>query len=216
MNYSEDEFLQLSGLQHFLFCRRQWALIHIENAWQDNYFTVKGELMHTRTHNEQLTERRGNIIITRAMRIFSASLGTAGQCDVLEFHSDSTGVKINGWDGKWLPFPVEYKVGKQKADRCDEAQLCAQSMCLEDMLCCHIPEGALFYGETKRRTKVVFDDELKDLVRRSFAEMHELFEKNHTPRVKTTKACKICSLREICLPSLMKGNSVSTYLEESI
>ena len=144
--YSEDEFLQLSGLQHFLFCRRQWALIHIEQQWAENLRTVSGELMHERTHDEKLTEKRGNIIITHGMRVFSRALGVSGQCDVLEFHRDDRGVAINGWDGKWIPFPVEYKRGEPKSGSFDEAQLCCQAMCLEEMLCCHIESGALFYG----------------------------------------------------------------------
>ena len=216
MTYSDDDLLMLSGVQHFLFCRRQWALIHIENQWADNLRTVDGELMHSRTHNEALTEKRGSIIITRGMRIFSHTLGVTGQCDVLEFHSSADGVEIRGWEGKWLPYPVEYKRGEPKEGNYDAAQLCAQAMCLEEMLCCDISEGALFYGERKRRTKVEFTLELREQVKAALSEMHKLYERGYTPKVKPSKACNACSLKELCMPVLMKNRSVVSYLEESI
>ena len=206
----------MSGLQHFLFCRRQWALIHIENQWAENLHTVDGELMHSRTHDEALTEKRGDTIITRGMRIFSRTLGVSGQCDVLEFHSSTEGVEISGWEGKWLPYPVEYKRGEPKEGNWDTAQLCAQAMCLEQMLCCDIPEGALFYGERRRRTKVEFTVELRRQVENALEEMHRLYRRGYTPKVKPSKACNACSLKELCLPALMSGRSVDKYLEESL
>ncbi|MEG1165159.1 MAG: CRISPR-associated protein Cas4 [Oscillospiraceae bacterium] len=206
----------LSGVQHFLFCRRQWALIHIENLWAENLRTTEGEIMHERTHNEALTEKRGNTVITRGMSVFSRSLGVSGKCDVLEFHSDDNGVPINGWEGLWLPFPVEYKRGEPKENNCDAAQLCAQALCLEEMLCCEISQGALFYGETRRRLPLDFTPELKSEVKAAILEMHELFSRGHTPRVKPSKACNACSLKELCLPVLMKNRSVKEYLEESL
>ncbi|MEG0778356.1 MAG: CRISPR-associated protein Cas4 [Oscillospiraceae bacterium] len=206
----------LSGVQHFLFCRRQWALIHIENLWAENLRTTEGEIMHERTHNEALTEKRGNTVITRGMSVFSRSLGVSGKCDVLEFHRDDNGVPINGWEGLWLPFPVEYKRGEPKENNCDAAQLCAQALCLEEMLCCEISQGALFYGETRRRLPLDFTPELKSEVKAAILEMHELFSRGHTPRVKPSKACNACSLKELCLPVLMKNRSVKEYLEESL
>lgn len=172
--------------------------------------------MHSRTHNEALTEKRGSIIITRGMRIFSHTLGVTGQCDVLEFHSSADGVEIRGWEGKWLPYPVEYKRGEPKEGNYDAAQLCAQAMCLEEMLCCDISEGALFYGERKRRTKVEFTLELREQVKAALSEMHKLYERGYTPKVKPSKACNACSLKELCMPVLMKNRSVVSYLEESI
>lgn len=214
--YNDEDFLQLSGLQHFIFCRRQWALIHIENQWADNFRTISGEIMHERTHNESLSEKRGDVIITRGMGIFSRTLGVSGKCDVLEFHADKEGVRLNGWDGLWLPFPVEYKRGEPKTDNCDAAQLCTQAMCLEEMLCCRIPRGALFYGETRRRQSVEFTKELQREVTDALSEMHMLFRRGHTPKVKYSKRCGGCSLKEICLPALMKGRPVKTYLEENL
>lgn len=210
--YEEEDFLQLSGIQHFLFCRRQWALIHIENQWEENFRTVDGEIMHERTHTEGSSEKRGDILITRGMRIFSRRLGVSGQCDTLEFHRDENGVQLNGRQGKWQPFPVEYKRGEPKKGNYDSAQLCLQAMCLEEMLCCKIESGALFYGETKRRTPVEFTEELRMLVENALEEMHDLYKKGRTPKVKPSKSCGACSLSEICLPELAKTENVRKYI----
>ncbi len=214
--FDDEDFLQLSGLQHFLFCRRQWALIHIEELWAENLRTTSGEIMHERTHNEALSEKHGDVIITRGMGIFSRTLGISGKCDVLEFHSGSGGVPINGWDGLWLPFPVEYKRGEPKQDDCDAAQLCAQAMCLEEMLCCKIPCGALFYGETRRRLPVEFAAELRKEVTDALTEMHEMYKRGYTPKVRPTKSCNACSMKELCLPALLKSRSVKEYMEENL
>lgn len=215
-NYSEEDFLQLSGLQHFLFCRRQCALIHIETLWAENLRTVDGDLMHARTHDESFTEKRGDTVISRGMSVHSHRLGVAGQCDVVEFHRDVGGININGWEGLWQPFPVEYKRGEPKENNCDAAQLCAQAICLEEMLCCKIARGALFYGQTKRRLPVEFSEDLRREVKAALDEMHALYQRGHTPKVRPTKACNACSLKELCLPVLMKKPSVKAYMEESL
>ena len=212
MSYTEDDYLQLSGLQHFAFCRRQWALIHIEDQWAENLRTAEGELMHERAHDPSLRERRGNVITMRGVSVSSPSLGVSGKCDVLEFHADPKGIPLPEIDGTWLPYPVEYKRGKPKETPEDRLQLCAQAMCLEEMLCCDIPEGALFYGETRRRETVPFTDELRAQVKESLLEMHELYRRGHTPRVKPSKSCNACSLKELCLPKLVKTRSVASYL----
>ena len=172
--------------------------------------------MHERTHNEELTEKRGNTIITRGMNIFSRRMGVSGKCDVLEFHKNNSGVSIFGWDGLWLPYPVEYKRGEPKENNCDAAQLCGQAMCIEEMLCCNIPEGALFYGEPKRRTAVEFTGELRAEVEDALKEMHELYGRGYTPKVKPSKSCNACSIKELCLPVLMKKTSVTEYLKEGL
>lgn len=211
-NYSDDELLQLSGLQHFAFCRRQWALIHIENQWRENLRTVEGDLFHSRAHDEAQRERRCDTLILRGLPVVSRTLGISGQCDVVEFHADPAGVPLHGEEGLWQPFPVEYKRGAPKAHEADALQLCAQAMCLEEMLCCSIPEGALFYGETRRRTSVPFTRELRQQVRTLLEEMHQLFRRGYTPKVKPSKSCNACSLKEVCLPVLMRKRSVADYL----
>lgn len=206
----------LSGLQHFSFCRRQWALIHIEDQWRENLRTVEGDLFHSRAHDEQQRERRGDTLILRGLPVVSHSLGLSGQCDVVEFHADPNGVPLRGEDGLWTPFPVEYKRGKPKEVLSDQLQLCAQAICLEEMLCCSITEGALFYGEPRRRTVVLFTEELRERVRLEAEEMHQLFRRGYTPKVKPTKSCNACSLKELCLPSLMRRPTVSAYLKAAM
>lgn len=216
MVYNEDDFLQLSGLQHFAFCRRQWALIHIEQQWAENYRTVDGELMHEKAHDGASTESRGDRYIVRGLRILSATLGVSGECDVVEFHRAEHGVPVEGREGLWQPYPVEYKRGEPKTGNCDVLQLCAQAMCLEEMLCCDIPEGALFYGQTRRRQVIVFTEELRAQVKSLLEEMHRLYRRGYTPKVKPSKACHACSLKELCLPALCRKKSVSAYLTAAL
>ena len=214
--YSDPDILQLSGLQHFAFCRRQWALIHLEQQWQENLRTTEGHLLHQRAHDETLRERRGNMLILRGLPIVSHTLGLAGQCDVVEFHLTPEGVPLRGEEGLWLPYPVEYKWGKPKEHRADELQLCAQAMCLEEMLCCEISQGALFYGEPRRRTSVDFSQELRQLVRDFSEEMHQYARRGYTPRAKPGKFCNACSLKDLCLPQLTRRGTVSGYLKKSL
>ncbi len=214
--YAQEDFLQLSGLQHFAFCRRQWALIHIETQWADNLRTMDGDLFHERAHDGTQREKRGDTLILRGLSIFSPTLGLSGQCDVVEFHADPAGVSLRGEAGFWLPYPVEYKRGKPKPHQADEIQLCAQAMCLEEMLCCTIPEGSLYYGETRRRTRVPLDEPLRQQVRDLSEEMHQLYARGHTPRVKPTKACNACSLKDLCLPALLRKKPVAEYLAQAM
>lgn len=210
--FAPEDCLMISGLQHFRFCCRQWALIHLEQQWAENLRTVEGEFLHERAHNEQLQERRGDLLTVRGLRVQSLTLGLSGVCDVVEFRQDARGVPLSGKEGQWLPYPVEYKRGVPKQDGCDELQLCAQAMCLEEMLCCEIPEGALYYGEPRRRLRVSLTKELREEVRSDAALMHALYRRGHTPRVRRTKSCNACSLKELCLPGLQKSGSVRDYL----
>ena len=216
MIYREEDFLQLSGLQHFAFCRRQWALIHLEQQWRENLRTVEGDLLHRRAHDEQARERRGDILILRGLSVASAALGISGKCDVVEFRADSGGISLRGEEGLWVPFPVEYKRGSPKPHRADELQLCAQAMCLEEMLCCTVSEGAIFYGETRRRTSVSFSRELREQVKAMLEEMHQLYRRGYTPKVRRSRSCNACSLKELCLPALMKENDVNAYLRQAM
>ena len=216
MAYSEDEFLMLSGLQHFKFCRRQWALIHIEQQWAENFRTVDGELMHQKAHDKDSFESRGNLLITRGMSVFSANLGISGECDVLEFIRAENGVTLSGREGRWMPYPVEYKRGSSDIGGAAALQLCAQAMCLEEMLCCIIPEGALYFGETKHRQVVDFTADLREQVKTLLAEMHDLYSRGYTPRVKAKKSCRACSMEQLCLPKLERAGNVSAYLRASL
>ncbi len=212
----EQTYLQLSGLQHYLYCPKQWALIHIEQQWVENVHTILGNIMHERTHNEALTEKRGKLLITRGMQIASSTLKISGNCDVLEFHQNQNGITLHGWEGNWIPFPVEYKKGEPKEGNHDIAQLCAQGMCLEEMLCCKIEKGAIFYGKQKRRTSVEFTETLREEVTISFQKMHEIFARGHTPNVKRAKRCSACSLKEVCVPKKANIPSLSAYYEDNL
>lgn len=216
MAYKEEEYLQLSGLQHFSFCRRQWALIHIEQQWAENLRTADGRILHEKAHDSSTREKRGDLIVTRDMRVHSAALGISGSCDVVEFHRGGKGIPMQGQAGLWQPYPVEYKRGTPKLTEMDKLQLCAQAMCLEEMLGCDIPEGAIFYGEIRRREVIDMDEELRGRVRELLLQMHDLYHRSHTPKVKPAKGCNACSMKDLCLPKLVKRHSVADYLRKSM
>jgi CRISPR-associated exonuclease Cas4 len=213
MANDDVDYLMLSGIQHFQFCPRQWALIHIEQQWAENVLTIEGQHVHEKADQPFLREKRGNKLIVRAMPIRSHSLKTNGICDVVEFLEHPSGVPIQGEDGCYLPIPIEYKRGKQKKGQEDIVQLVAQVICLEEMLICEIPFAYLFYDEIKRRVKVEITNEMKEDVRSMFKDMHRYFERKHTPKVKTGKHCLSCSLQYLCLPELMKSTTVRRYME---
>ena len=214
--YPEDEWLALSGIQHYAFCKRQWALIHIEQLWSDNVRTTAGSLEHERADDYLASETRGDLLILRGLRVNSARLGITGICDVVEFHASSSGFILKGRDGTWDPYPVEYKHGASKTTDVDRLQLCAEAMCLEEMLGCDIEQGALFYHRTRRREVVRFDDVLRTQVQTLFAQMHELYARGYTPKAKKKRACNACSLKDLCLPELEKKQSARLYIQQCV
>jgi CRISPR-associated exonuclease Cas4 len=215
--YTPDELLPLSGLQHFLFCRRQWALIHVERQWQDNALTAEGHIMHKRVDDPFFTETRKGVIIARAVPVASYALGLSGVCDVVEFSESPEGVQLAGRAGLFRPAPVEYKRGKPKSEPSDEAQLCAQAICLEEMLAVTIPTGYLYYGEMRHRLAVPLTPELRSLVHSAAEEMHGYFKRGYTPRVKPFKGCRSCSLADVCLPVLQeKVVPAARYIRQQI
>lgn len=215
--YTQDDLLPLSGIQHFLFCRRQWALIHVEQQWKENALTAEGRILHKRADDPFFSETRNGVITARSVPVASYRLGLSGICDVVEFTASPTGVKLPNREGLYLPKPIEYKRGKEKHDHSDETQLCAQALCLEEMLSTSIPRGYLYYGETRHRAEVEFTDELRTLVQDMSAEMHNYFHRGYTPKVKTHKGCRSCSLADICLPVLQeKVIAASKYIKQQI
>lgn len=212
--YQAEELLPLSGIQHFVFCRRQWALIHIERQWQENHLTIDGKIMHDRVDDPFFSESRKDLIITRSVPVSSYRLGLIGVCDVVEFRKAEEGVILKDKPGVYQPSPVEYKRGHHKHDHCDEAQLCAQALCLEEMLSVPIPVGYIYYGQTRHREEVPISEELRKMVVGMISEMHSYFERGYTPRVKPSKACNSCSLQNSCLPSLQdRIQSASKYIQ---
>lgn len=215
--YSPEDLLPLSGIQHFLFCRRQWALIHVERQWQENVLTVEGKILHSRVDDPFFTEKRKGVIVARSVPVASLSLGLYGVCDVVEFTEAAEGVHLPGHAGTFLPAPVEYKRGKQKQGPSDEAQLCAQALCLEEMLAVSIPVGYLYYGQTRRRVTVELTDALREQVRKAAHEMQGYFQRGYTPKVKPFKGCKSCSLADLCLPHLQSDvTPASSYIQQQI
>ncbi len=206
----------LSGLKHFAFCKRRWALVHIEQLWQENTLTLDGHYMHERVHDAGFTESRGSTLLSRAMPVRSQHLRITGECDMVELHRNADGIPIHGRDGLWTLYPVEYKRGKPDERGADELQLCAQALCLEEMFVTDIPEGAIYYGETRRRLKVSLTEDLRQQVRDLLQEMHLLFARGYTPKAKITRACKSCSMVDICQPILSKQPSALEYVHRKL
>lgn len=213
---NEDNYLMMSGIQHFDYCRRQWALIHIEQQWKENMLTVEGSIVHKKCHDDSLTEKRNDIIIMRGMRVVSHKLQLSGTCDVVEFHKDENGIDLFGYSGRWKPIPIEYKHGSSKTIDADRLQLCAQSIALEEMLVCTIEYANLYYKKTNRREKVLLTDDLREKVATLSEEMNHYFNKGWTPKVKRKTKCNNCSLKDLCMPELNNNKSVKSYITDYI
>jgi CRISPR-associated exonuclease Cas4 len=219
--YTEDELLPISALQHLAFCERQWALIHLEGVWVENRLTAEGRVLHDRAHEAETESRRG-VRIARGLRLRSLRLGLSGIADVVEFHrreteGDAGGVRLPNVRGLWQPFPVEYKRGRPKKGPFDEIQLCAQALCLEEMLGATIPHAALFYGTPMRRTEVALSAALRGQTERLAARLHELTRRGVTPPPVYEEKCESCSLMPVCMPKkLSKGREVEAYLASAL
>jgi CRISPR-associated exonuclease Cas4 len=216
----DDHLLPLSGLQHLVFCERQAALILVERAWADNSRTIEGKRLHRRTDEAgPRCERRGELVVLRSLGLVSLDLGLIGVADVVELRRADDGkwaTVIPGLEGCWSLAPVEYKRGRPKPDRCDEVQVCAQALCLEEMFGVEVPAGALYYGTPRRRTEVCFDADLRDLVRNSSRRLHEIVDHGITPRGELQPKCRSCSLIEICIPGMFARASAGDYVERSV
>ena len=208
----QDDLLPLSALQHFAYCPRQFALIHIEQIWVDNSFTAEGQLLHQRANSGE-SETRGDRHTALSLRLVSHTLRLTGIADVVEFHRGDSGVSLPNRAGLWQPYPVEYKRGRSKSEDWDRLQLCAQAIALEEMLHIAIPEGALFYGQPRRREQVILNGELRDKTRRTAEAMHACWQQRQTPAAVYDKRCERCSLKEHCHPV---KNSATTYLKRML
>ena len=204
----ESELLPLSGLQHFVFCKRQFALIHIEQLWNENVQTAKGRILHKKTHKVGSTNDTPNKRTVRAMPLRSLRLGVTGITDVVEFYKK---------DKTWIPYPVEYKHGRPKSHRADEIQLCAQAISLEEMMNCHIPVGAIYYGKNKKRLIIEFDKQLRDLTIQTAIDMHKLFKQGITPHPIYGKYCESCSLEQMCCPKILgKQHNIDSWIQSKL
>lgn len=206
--------LRLNGIQHFVFCPRQWGLIEIEEVWEESSDTAIGRLLHKIADDAYFEERRSNKIITRAVPVFSKELGLHGVIDVLEYRKSNRGIVLPGEKGIWIPYIIEYKKGKAKTNNCDKLQLVAQVMCLEEMFKVQIKESALYYKATNKKYPVLITEDLRKKVIEASKLMHELYYKGQTPKPKHTKACEKCSLKEKCWPRQLNKRDVSKYIEK--
>lgn len=208
--FSESDLLPLSGLQHFSYCERQWALIHLERIWAEDRHTAEGRVVHEHAH-EADEEARHNVRISTGLHVHSLTLGLSGQCDVVEFPLPAG-----------PPYPVEYKRGRPKTGDWDRMQLCAQALCLEEMLHCTVSHGALFYHQVRRRVDVEFDPGLRTLTGQTARSMHEAWGARRTappfdPSSVEARRCRSCSLHALCLPDVLaKPERVRTYLRSGI
>lgn len=226
--YSEDDLLPISALQHLAFCERQCALIHVEGQWEQNRLTVEGAYLHDRAHEPDV-EMRSDVRLCRGLNLHCFRLGLVGKADMVEFHrveqgpevepcaTGPPGVVLPGLPGRWQPYPVEYKRGKPKPDLCDEVQLCAQALCLEEMLQAAVPRGALYYGLPRRRQEVVLDAALRAETERLCVRLREMITAAETPPAHHGKKCRNCSLVDLCLPAYADGrHSAKRYLEREL
>lgn len=203
--YAESDLIMLSAVQHFVFCSRQCALIHLEQQWAENLFTAEGRVMHERVDAGENSYRPG-VKTSRSVPLRSLELGVSGIADVVEWHGKGDDMR---------PFPVEYKRGMPKAHDADNIQLCLQAMCLEEMLHCRIERGALFYGKTWHRHDVSFDDSLREKAVAAVTGAHRLFESGVTPPPEFGPKCRQCSLQEQCLPeTISRKKAPVNYLNK--
>lgn len=218
--FTDEELLMLSGIQHIAFCPRQYALIYIEDQWQENILTIQGSHLHERVDDPFESDKRNDIISLRGVYVVSYTLGLYGKADLIELTraNYSTGALIlSNLEGCWNVKPVEFKRGKPKPDICDEVQLCAQAICLEEMYNLNINEGDIFYGEPHRRKTIRLDENLRKLTINYANQMHQLFNSKVTPKPKYLPKCRNCSLIDICLPQKMSmGQKVSDYFEKNL
>lgn len=214
--WSDDDLLALSGIQHYVFCPRQWALIHLEQQWAENDRTLSGAFVHERCHDSSVRERRGDTLIVRGLHVCTRKLGLAGICDVVEFHECDDGVELVNETGLFRPVPVEYKRGRRKVGDEDRVQVCAQAIALEEMFGISVPIGYLYYDSEKHREEVSFDDDLRATAESAAFEMHKCYARGYTPKPRRASRCTRCSLTDVCVPELTQATTVSMYLEKTL
>lgn len=219
VDYKEDEMLMLSGIQHFMFCKRQWGLIHMEQQWTENRLTTEGTILHENVDNPFYRQKNGENITLRSVAIASKTLGLYGFSDAVELveaESSENAITHPKYPGFWIPFPIEYKHGSRKSNEMDELQLTAQVMCLEEMYNIKLSKAALFYWEKKHRDVVPITDSLRSLTKKTAEEMHTIFSSGITPKADKKPQCRSCSLLDLCLPQLMNKSSVNKYLKDNL
>ena len=212
----DEDYLLISGIQHFCFCRRQWALIHIENYWDENQYTADGRIIHDRVHDDSHISIKKGVVTLRGLSVKSDRLRIRGQTDAVELIPADNGISLQNREGKWNIHPVEYKRGKPKDNDCDRLQLAAECICLEEMLSCRIEKGSVYYAQTRRREEVRIDNEIRTSLEEILGEMWSYYNRHYTPKVRRSTACKSCSLNNYCMPELERRDSVHNYIRNHI
>ncbi|MCL4510464.1 MAG: CRISPR-associated protein Cas4 [Bacteroidetes bacterium] len=218
--FTEDDFFQISALQHYVYCPRQCALIHVEDVWKENVFTVRGDILHEKVDTDTY-ESRGTIKTVRGLKIHSFRFGISGRCDVVEFHGKGKGRLLQGqaqvegdlYPGTFTIIPVEFKSGEPKDDVSDKVQLCAQALCLEEMLNTSVRLGTFFYAKIRRRVQVEIDGELRRQTEEIIANVRELITSKRTPSAEYSAKCWNCSLEPVCMPKAMNDRKLKMYLK---
>ena len=214
---NREEYLQLAGIQHYAFCPRQWALIHVEEQWRENVLTYGGQKLHKNVDDPEFSESRGDVIVSRSVPVYSHELRLYGIADMVEFiRDDANGIELARRTGRWRPLPVEYKYGQSKFTSCDRVQLCAQAMCLEETFEVDLCEGHIFYGRPRRREVVLLSYELRQETVQLAEAMYRCHGAGVTPPAEYRKHCERCSLIEVCVPSLSQRQTVSQYLDRML
>ncbi len=211
-----DDYLMLSGIQHYSFCKRQWALIHVEGLWADNTRTFGGSQMHERADDPFFTESRGKVRLSRGMPLVSHQLGVSGIADVVEFYQCEQGIALPGEEGFWQIRPIEYKYGRPKEEHCDLLQLTAQAICLEEMFQTNIGEGAVYYGQTRRRLEVRMTEDLRQETQVLVDEMKQWLVSEDLPPALYKPSCKNCSLYNLCAPKVKDEQAIRRYLANAL
>jgi CRISPR-associated exonuclease Cas4 len=211
--FVDEDLLPISGLNHLIFCERRWALIHMEQEWKENVFTIEGKQFHEFVH-EQGANTRAGVRMARGLRLRSLALGLSGVADLVEFHPDDNGSPLPGLSGRWTPYPVEYKRGRRRYDSADEAQLCAQALCLEEMLNVSVTKGAIFYGQPRRRSEIDLTPELREKVAHLCSRARALYEAQKIPPPRMGSHCSNCSLENICMPEIAAKDKSKKYVSD--
>lgn len=214
MSGNIDYYVSISALQAFSYCRRKFVLEYLEGLWEDNIYTTEGAIQHKNVHDYNRTESRNNLLITRALSVVSEKHHLVGICDVVEFYKSKDGIVLQNKPGYWQPIPIEYK-HSNKGIEGSIIQLCAQAMCLEEMLGCQIDYGFLFYKNTKQREKIEFTVELRNKVRSMTSEILKYVISKEAPKVRSSKKCTNCTIKQLCLPKIL-NTDVTTYIKENI
>lgn len=212
----EEDYLNISSIQHFIFCKRQWAILYLEDQWQENFLTAEGRIIHEKAHDGSIKESRKDYFVIRSMPVKSHKYKITGVCDIVEFIKDTNGINLKGKSDKYKIYPVEYKRGNIKKDESDKMQLLAQCLSLEEMFVTKIRSGSIYYNKTRKREEFNFTENDIENFENIVREMHRIYKQKKNPKVRISGKCKKCSVYEICMPNLSNKEDVVSYINRKL